>query len=332
MSEYVWIDKVSRRTAHKKRQEEKEAQAKTAEDFLEAINAGFEAPPFKLVDGQVEERLPVAASCIGLVLGKKGANLKEVEKKFRVQVKLEGAGRNDPPGSVPEVVIRGSSYREVEAARHELDFGAEQLPVPREMVGWVCGKGNRHLKRLKELTGVAVLGMARDDKDNQTRDKDQSQELMQQGQKLLKQVEAKDAVDDLDEDGAEEDAEGDTSVPQPQEEDLSGEVMLQVKGKRGDVEDAMLCLDTHMNYYPLFMEMNKVEEDLDRQLAEARGGLGRRLGAGPRPNGDVPSKAGRGRGRGTAEQSDKGQGRGEGRGRGDAGRGGRGRGGRGVKE
>lgn len=257
MSDYVWQDKISRKTAHKKRVIEREAKAKDEEAFLQALNAGIETVPYRIIDGLCEERFIAPVSCTGLIIGKKGENLKGIQERFKVTVKLEGDKKLGEP---PEVVIRGARHRDVEAAKKELDFTAEEVEVPREMIGWVCGKGNRHLKHFKELTGVLVLSLR----------------VEGEGEAEAEEV----AVDDEEEE---------TDKAAKESPALGDSCWIDVKGLRTSVTDAVMCLETHMSYYPVFSEMNKVEEDLDRQLAEARSQLGRRAG---QPIGQAPSANG----------------------------------------
>merc|ERR1712087_1050191 len=53
---------------------------------------------------------------------------------------------------------------------------------------------------------------------------------------------------------------------------------IDLKGLRQSVEDAKLCLEAHLSYYPVFVEMGEVEADLDKQIAAAQAKLGRRPG------------------------------------------------------
>merc|ERR1712217_990882 len=57
----------------------------------------------------------------------------------------------------------------------------------------------------------------------------------------------------------------------------SNQCWFELKGRRQNVADARMCLETHMSYYPVFLEMEEVEQQLDRQLANAQALLGRRV-------------------------------------------------------
>ncbi|CAJ1434964.1 unnamed protein product [Effrenium voratum] len=45
---------------------------------------------------------------------------------------------------------------------------------------------------------------------------------------------------------------------------------VDIKGLRNEVETAGLCLEAHMSYHSVFAEMEEVEKDLDRRIAEAK--------------------------------------------------------------
>merc|ERR1711972_705211 len=139
--------------------------------------------------------------------------------------------------------------------------------------GWVCGKGNRHLKLFKELTGVVVLSMRRDGDSNNSHPGAETEI-----DDNMLQSSSRDAQDSRDENAVRTDP-----------------CWIEVRGLRSHVADALMCLETHMSYYPVFSEMKKVEEDLDVQLAEANAQHGRRLGPGPSSESNGTSNNGRSR-------------------------------------
>ncbi|CAE7038395.1 FXR2 [Symbiodinium natans] len=170
MSAFIWHEKESRRTAHQRRKQEREVKAQQTQAFLSNVTSGVEPPPFDLVLDQNERRLQVPAGCMGLVIGKKGEHLKSVEKDFKVTVHIE----KDDTSSDNILLISGASPAEVAAAVKALDFDMRTLEVPKEIAGWVCGKAGRHLKLVREMTGVAVLSMKDMDKELQDGREDQS--------------------------------------------------------------------------------------------------------------------------------------------------------------
>eukprot|EP00439_Symbiodinium_sp_Y106_P040012 s3157_g4.t2 len=155
MSAFIWHEKESRRTAHQRRKQEREVKAQQTQAFLSNVTSGVEPPPFDLVLDQSERRLRVPSSCMGMVIGKKGEHVKSIEKDFKVTVKIE----KDDASSDSILLVSGSSAAEVAAAVKALDFDSKILEVPKEIAGWVCGKAGRHLKLIREMTGVAVLSM-----------------------------------------------------------------------------------------------------------------------------------------------------------------------------
>lgn len=247
MSAYVWQEKESRRTKHLRKASERTAGETSTEILAKMVDANIEPPPFEVVRENHEERIALPTGCIGIVIGKKGSNLKVIEKRHNVTIRIEDS----------HVVIRGASDR-VSAARDELDFHCDAVEIPAKMVGWVCGKGGRHLKLIREMTGVAVLTLC-----------------------------------------VEEDAEGkpqgeESGVAAGTDASRAGKCWLELKGRRETVVDARLCLETHMSYYPVFLEMEAVEQEANKKPQ-----FGRRPGLnankGKASNGNADSdKAGNG--------------------------------------
>ncbi|CAE8599467.1 unnamed protein product, partial [Polarella glacialis] len=90
MSAYIWEQKQSRRSAKSGKKNALEAKTLDAQQLLASVMLGVEPPPYgcllDLVDiagGHCEKRLPVPEGCIGLLIGKKGENLKNVEKRWK---------------------------------------------------------------------------------------------------------------------------------------------------------------------------------------------------------------------------------------------------------
>ncbi|CAJ1429644.1 unnamed protein product, partial [Effrenium voratum] len=197
-----WQVKESRRSARQQRRQEREVEAKEKESFVSSLTSGLEPPPFDLL--QPERTLRVPQACLGLVLGKKGANLKATEEKLQVKVKVQ----TPDDGSDSLVTISGAAAKVADAAR-ELDFAFQRVEVSEAMAGWLRSKA-RTLKTIREMTGVPVLSLH--DEGN----------------------------------------------------------WVDIKGLRNEVETAGLCLEAHMSYHSVFAEMEEVEKDLDRRIAEAK--------------------------------------------------------------
>jgi len=257
MSAYVWQAAESRRTAHLRKKGVREAKTRDEETLIEALNLGFEAPPAHILgSGSCEERLEIPEGCAGMIIGKKGERLKGIEQRYKVTAKVE-----EGDAGAKYVIIKGTRPNDVAEAVRELDFAADTIEVPSEMVAWLCGRGGRHLKLIRDLSGVSVLRIRRPDEGDRP----------EEGGKSGKSKEA--------------------SVPggaeQPQ-----GPCHLEMRGIRESVADARLCLEAHMSYYPVFIEMDEVEQQLNEQISEAQAQLGRRVGSGARKNNGERSSVG----------------------------------------
>jgi len=319
MSVYVWDTKESKKQKAARKKEEREAEAKEAEALRENLlaSSGVDLGPLPSSlahAGKCERRLAIPDGCAGILIGKKGENLKKVEKQFKVTIRIEdensekdaaaGKRRTGPlKGATLQVVLSGESPGAVAAAARELDFVVEHIEVPAEMAGWAVGRGGKHLNHIRELTTVAVLNFDRGDrkKANKEKDGDQSEEeaLADEGED--------------EEDGAKK------------EKPPAGPCKFEIKGQRESVADAKLCIETHLGYYPVYQEMQEDEEVVNKQILEAQGFLGRSarrprqdgVGAGGR---GAKGGGGRGRGRGSSNSEGGGAGRGGASGRGGGGR------------
>eukprot|EP00930_Biecheleria_cincta_P004519 TRINITY_DN105430_c0_g1_i1.p1 TRINITY_DN105430_c0_g1~~TRINITY_DN105430_c0_g1_i1.p1 ORF type:complete len:346 (-),score=64.30 TRINITY_DN105430_c0_g1_i1:24-1061(-) len=243
MSDFMWHQKESRKAAQVRKKHEREEKAQDAKLFLSSVTSGVEAPPFEIIIPESERRLEIPKGCIGLLIGKKGEHLKAVEEKFQVKVKID----KDSSGH-QSALISGKSPNDVAAAVKELDFDMRTREVPSAMAGWLCGKAGRHLKMMRDMTGVAVLS------------------LRSEGGKTGEQGD--------DEEGLPEPRPKES--PSDPEKDVPKRCWIEIKGLRPKVEDAEMCLDAHMSYYSVFLEMDEVEQQLDRQIAAARGRISRR--------------------------------------------------------
>lgn len=223
MSTYVWQEKASRRTRHLRKASERAAGETSAEVLAKMVDAGIEPPPFEVIRENHEERIAVPTGCTGILIGKKGSNLKLIEKRHKVTIRIEDN----------HVVIHGASDR-VSAARDELDFHCDTIEIPPKMAGWVCGKGGRHLKLIREMTGVAVLNLCAED--------DAKGTPQREGSGTAAGADAPHA----------------------------SRCWFELKGRRETVDDARVCLETHMSYYPVFVEMEAVEQEAGKKAWAGR--------------------------------------------------------------
>lgn len=239
----MWHEKESRKAAQVRKKHEREEKAQDAKLFMASVTSVVGAPPFEIVTPETEKHLDIPEGCIGLLIGKKGENLKAITEKFKVTVKID----KDSKGA-QSALISGKSPADVAAAFKELDFDMRIREVLPAMAGWLCGKAGRHLKMMREMTGVAVLSLRSE--------------------------------------GGKTDGEGNVEevLPDPASKGISSELekevptrcWVEIKGLRAQVEDAEMCLDAHMSYHSVFLEMDEVEQQLDRKIAAARGRISRR--------------------------------------------------------
>lgn len=263
----MWHEKESRRAAQVRKKHEREEKAQDSKLFLASVTNVVGAPPFEIIIPETEKRLEVPEGCIGLLIGKKGENLKAISEKFQVTVKIDKDSRGQQ-----SALISGKSPTDVAAAFKELDFDMRTREVPPAMAGWLCGKAGRHLKMLREMTGVAVLS------------------LRSEGGKTDGEGNAEEVLPDS----------ASKEFPSEPEKEIPKRCWVEIKGLRAQVEDAEMCLDAHMSYYSVFLEMDEVEQQLDRQIAAARARISRRAvssrsndgsnSQGPRARSSSPSR------------------------------------------
>eukprot|EP00929_Paragymnodinium_shiwhaense_P013387 TRINITY_DN121249_c0_g1_i1.p1 TRINITY_DN121249_c0_g1~~TRINITY_DN121249_c0_g1_i1.p1 ORF type:complete len:266 (+),score=57.55 TRINITY_DN121249_c0_g1_i1:132-929(+) len=237
MTDYTWSTAETRRAGLLRKKQEKEAHKRQVKNIASQLGQEY-VPTHSDPDADHEERIVIPEGMTGIVIGKKGENLKDLEKRHKVRVKLTDQG------SEKVAIVTGKLATDVAAAVHEIDFGQESVDVPVGTVGWTVGKKGRHLKLLRELTGVTNIGVHREGEEK--------------GQPK-----------------SEEDEEGNVT-----EATASGKSWIELKGRRQNVADARMLLEAHMAYYPVYQEMDEVERDLDRKIATAQARLGRRPGTG----------------------------------------------------
>merc|ERR1712222_230125 len=97
----------------------------------------------------------------------KGEKMKKTQERFKVIVKVEDGNNR----GTKLVTIKGTSPNNVAAAVREMDIVSERFDISPESIAWVCGKGNRHTKLIRELTGVASLNL-REERDGAGADDD----------------------------------------------------------------------------------------------------------------------------------------------------------------
>uniref|UniRef100_A0A7S4PW77 K Homology domain-containing protein n=1 Tax=Alexandrium monilatum TaxID=311494 RepID=A0A7S4PW77_9DINO len=265
MSAYVFQAAESRRGKQRRRKGEREIEEQEAKSFVESLGAGIEPPPFDMSLGPREERLDVPEGCVGMLIGKKGENMKRIERQCRVTVSIKDG---EDAGS-RAVIVKGSTV-DVAAALRELDFASKTVDVPEVMAGWICGRGARHLRLIKELTGAAVVSLRREGEENggpRAGASSSSSRGVPGGSAAAKTGGAGAA--------AAASTEADSGAKPAAD---SGRCWLELKGRRECVADAHMCLEAHLSYYPVFQEMEELDADLDRQIAAAQARLGRRPG------------------------------------------------------
>jgi len=274
MSDYVWATTESRRKQLLRKKAEREAQEEETKRLAESMGHTYEPPPAHLgitLTGEFEETITVPSACTGLLIGKKGENLKEAEKRFKVKISVNK--EKDTNGDTSAVIV-GKSSHDVSAAVRELDFVSDIMNLQAGTVGWATGKSGRHLNYVKELTGVPYLRLAFDNEDVQQTDVDEADN----GGLAIE------AANDLLDEGADATAKGASKKSK-----RSGPCWLEIKGRRENVADARLCLEAHVSYFPVYKEMEEVERQLDEELSNKVAVIGYRpsksRGASFLPNG-----------------------------------------------
>mmetsp|Transcript_90236 Transcript_90236/g.254612 ORF Transcript_90236/g.254612 Transcript_90236/m.254612 type:complete len:436 (-) Transcript_90236:55-1362(-) len=253
MSDLVWAKAESRRTAALRKKEEREAREREAHNGAEQLGPDFAPLPASLravLGGECTHRVTVPVSCVGLVIGKKGEHLKEIQQRYKVSVKVEDQNKDSKVA-----VVTGKSPRDVMAASRDLDFVCETVDMPPGSIGWASGKGGCHLAYVREISGVAALRVQRE---GESANPDENDEL-----------EADAVAEDL---GMADGADKSSGSKR------SGRCWFELRGQRETVVNARLCLEAHLSYYPVYQEMESVERQLDQDLANAKAMQGHRPG------------------------------------------------------
>ena len=82
----------------------------------------------------------------GLVIGKAGARIKQIEKQYGVTVKLMDGSKK----STRKVIIVGEDSANVKLAQADLEFIKFTYEVGADVAGWVLGKNFGNLNEIKE--------------------------------------------------------------------------------------------------------------------------------------------------------------------------------------
>lgn len=255
MEDFAWSEKESRRTYLQRRKLEREKEANEDQAFFQGEASNIVVSPFTALSRECTRKLTVAEGCAGLVIGKKGEHIRGVEQRCKVSVRIEdadaaetrgpGATRRGPRSGPQQIIISGPTLESVESAARELDFAFEMFEVSAKVVGWAVGKGGKHLKFIKELSGVSSLDLRRSG-----------------GDAAVEDVASNDVADDVGGPGS-----GDTHLDRnPSKPE---HCWFEVKGQRYRVNDAIMLLDAHMGYFPVYEEMKESDRLLDKEIEDA---------------------------------------------------------------
>jgi len=84
---------------------------------------------------------------MSFVIGKNGANLKEIEQRLGVKIIID---KRNSAGEYSIVQIIGKNKADLEEARREVDIDEEVLPLDEEYAYYVCGEGDKALLSLRD--------------------------------------------------------------------------------------------------------------------------------------------------------------------------------------
>jgi hypothetical protein len=100
-------------------------------------------------EGHVEE-FQCSPALMGLVIGKKGHNVRQAEK-------VDGILHIKVDNSSATITILASTQSAALKARALLEFTEERIYVPKSLLGRVVGKGFAHLRDIEERAGVSRI-------------------------------------------------------------------------------------------------------------------------------------------------------------------------------
>lgn len=100
---------------------------------------------------QHKEVFVVAQHIVGRIIGKKGENINLVRKQHRVEIEVLD---DDGTRGYCTVTVTGPTAEAVRGARGELEFITEFIPLEREEVGWVLGKGLQNITEIAKKTDL----------------------------------------------------------------------------------------------------------------------------------------------------------------------------------
>lgn len=91
---------------------------------------------------------------VGRLIGKSGHNLLRMQEQFGVKIEVQNDVRMPDDPSQLCVRIYGPNDETVQAARRNLDIIKVELPVPKEQIGWILGKGYQNLQDISRKAGL----------------------------------------------------------------------------------------------------------------------------------------------------------------------------------
>merc|ERR1719261_1116513 len=168
------------------------------------------------------------------------------------------------------------------------DACVEEFTVDEEVVGLVIGKGGESLRRVEEKHNVEITV---EKTENATSDKrrvkivGETKEAVEGAREEVEYVRDQFEVDKLTFDVVfgrnrrifEEIREKNGAIRLRYDADRGH---VDVQGLRNSVEDAVLLLEGHTQYFSVYQEMNREQEALDSQVSELSGGYGYSRGYG----------------------------------------------------
>eukprot|EP01137_Pigoraptor_chileana_P030745 Opistho-2@17657 len=101
-------------------------------------------------DSLFEERFVVPQGLIGLVIGKKGANI----NRARDVTGVDDIVIDDATSSF---IVRGKTRSAVEAARAILELSEAVVPIPSQDIGMIIGRGGKNLQEVTERSQVLSI-------------------------------------------------------------------------------------------------------------------------------------------------------------------------------
>mmetsp|Transcript_27754 Transcript_27754/g.61227 ORF Transcript_27754/g.61227 Transcript_27754/m.61227 type:complete len:318 (+) Transcript_27754:95-1048(+) len=192
MSDFTWKCAESRRTQAARRKKERAEREEEELTLIKALDDGLDIPIPAILqqangDDGFQQQLTVSTECMGIVIGKKGIHVKQIQEKHKVMISIK---EDSSDSSKHTVTVSGKSRTAVAEAVKELDVIVERMSVPGDMTRWLCGKGAQHLRFLRDLTGVPVLTFCREEAPKPLPD-EEKEEIAQESGPVFGYVEIK---------------------------------------------------------------------------------------------------------------------------------------------